>query len=92
MFPHVVKVIFGETITNVEVPWDKQSNSMGKANLFKDIKDNLDHVFNWSVLTNAPENIIQLKVVGVYYILLEKLTLNEQLEPAGLHLFQNGVE
>ena len=53
--------------------------------------DNLDHAFNWSVLANAPKNIFQRKVLKAYYIVLEKPTLNEQLEPDRLNLFRNGV-
>ena len=49
---------------------------MNKLNLSKHIKDNLDYVFNWSVLANAPKNMFQRKVLEVYYIVLEKPTLN----------------
>ena len=71
----------GETIRNVEVRWDEHNNSMNKSNPSKHIKDNLDHVLNWSVLANAPKNMFQRKVLEAYYIVLEKPTLNEQLEP-----------
>ena len=46
---------------------------MKKSNPSKDIKDNLDHVFNWSDLVNAPKNTFQ----RIVYIVLEKPTLNE---------------
>ena len=46
-----------------------------------------DVVFNWSVLANAPKNIFQRKVLEAYYIVLEKPTLNEQLEPERINLF-----
>ena len=64
---------------------------MNKSNTSKHIKDNVDHVFNWSVLVNAPKDMFQRKVVETYYIVLEKSTLNEQLEHERLNLFQNGV-
>ena len=64
---------------------------MNKSNASKHIKDNLDHVFNWSVLANAPNNMFQRKALEAYYIVLEKPTLNEQLEPERLNLFRNGV-
>ena len=44
----------GETMRNVEVCWDEHNNPMNKSNPLKHIKDNLDHVFNWSVLANIP--------------------------------------
>ena len=35
--------------------------------------------------------MFQRKVLEAYYIVLEKPTLNEQLEPKRLNLFRNGV-
>ena len=81
----------GETIRNVEVRWDEHDDRTKKSNPLKHLKDNLDHAFNWSVLANAPKNLFQWKVLEVYYIVLEKPTLNEQLEPNRLNLFRNGV-
>ena len=43
----------------------------------KYIKDNIDHVFNWSVLVNASTNMFPWKVLEAYYIVFEKPTLNE---------------
>ena len=48
------KIYIGETIRTVEARWDEHNNPMNKSNPSKHIKDNLDHVLNWSVLTNAP--------------------------------------
>ena len=64
---------------------------MKNSNPSKHIKDNLDHVFNWSVLANAPKNMLQQKILEAYYIVLEKPTSNEQLELNRLNLFPNGV-
>ena len=60
---------------------------MKKSNPSKYIRGSLDHVFNWSVLTNAPKNMFQQKILETYYIVLEKPTLNEQLESDRLNLF-----
>ena len=49
---------------NVEIRWDEHNNPMNKSNTSKYINDNLDHVFNWSVLANAPKNMFQRKVLG----------------------------
>ena len=62
-----------------------------KKNPSKSIKDNLDHTFDWSVLAIAPKNLFQRKVLEAYYIVLEKPTLNEQLEPDRLNIFGNGL-
>ena len=74
-----------EIITNVEVRWDEHNNPMNKSNPSKHIKDNLDHIFDYPVLAKAPKNMFQRKVLEAYYIVLEKPTLNEQLEPGRLN-------
>ena len=62
---------------NVEVGWGEHNNPMNKSNPSKHIKDNLDRVFNWSLLANPPKNMFQRKVLETCYIVLEKPTLNE---------------
>ena len=69
----------GESIRNVEVHWDEHNNPMKRSSPSKHIKDNLDHVVNWSVNANAPKNMFQQNFLQAYYIVLEKPTLNEQL-------------
>ena len=81
----------GEIVRNVEVRWNEHNNLMKKSNPSKHVKDNVDHVFNWSMLDNAPKNMLQQKVLEAYYIVLEKPALNEQLEAARLNLFRNSV-
>ena len=50
---------------------------MNKSNPSKHTKDNLDHVFNWSMFANAPKNMFEGKVLEAFYIVLGKPTLNE---------------
>ena len=52
----------GETIRNVEVRQDEDNNPIKKSDPLKHIKDNLDHVLNWSVLANAPKNMFQRNI------------------------------
>ena len=80
-----------EIIKNIEVHGDEHNNPVSKSNPLKHTKDNLDHIFNWSVLANAPKNMFQQKVLEAYYIVLEKPTLNVQLELDRLNLFRSGV-
>ena len=63
---------------------------MNKSNPSKHIKDNLDHVFNWTVLANPPNNMFQRKFLKTHYIVLEKPTLNKQLELRKLNIFRKG--
>ena len=78
-----------ETTRNVKVRWYEHNNPIAKSNPSKHIKNNLNHVFNWSVLANALKIIFQQNVIQTYYIVLEKPTLNELLEPDQLNLYQN---
>ena len=57
-----------EIIRKVEICWDEHNNQMKKSNPSNHIKDNLDHIFNWSVSANVPKNIFQRKALEVYYI------------------------
>ena len=81
----------GETIWNVSVSSNEHNSPANKSNPSKQVKDNLDHAFNWSVLANARKDMFQQEFLEAYYIALEEPTLNEQLEPNRLNLFQNGV-
>ena len=71
--------------------WDEHNNPMKKSNSSNHIKDNLDLVFTWSLLANAPKNMFQQKVLVTYYVVLEKPNLNEQLEPNRLNQFRNNI-
>ena len=81
----------GETVRNVEVRWGVHNNPTKVLNSSKRIKDNVDHMFHWSMLARATTNMLQQKVLEAYYIVLEKPTLNDQLEPDRLNLFRNGM-
>ena len=81
----------GETVRNVEVRWGEHNNSTKVSNSSKHIKDNVDHAFDWLVLARAPTNTFQRKVLEAYYIVLQKPTLNDQLESDRLNLFRDGV-
>ena len=85
------KSYIGETVRNVEVRWDEHSNPTKMSNPQKQIKNNFDHAFHWSVLARAPTNTFQRKMLESYYIVLEKPTLIDQLDPDRLNLFRNGV-
>ena len=80
----------GEMVRNVEVRWGEHNNLTKVLNPSKQIKDNIDHTFHWSVLARAPTNTFQQKVLEAYIILV-KPTFNDQLEPDRLNLFRNGV-
>ena len=71
--------------------WGEYNNPTKVPNPSKYVKDNVDHTFYWSVLASAPTNTFQRKVLGAYYLILEKPILNDELEPDRLNLLRNGV-
>ena len=81
----------GKTVRNVEVRWDEHSNPTKVTNPSKHVRDNVDHTFHWSVLMRAPTYTFERQVLEAYYIVLEKPTLNDQLDADRINLFRNGV-
>ena len=81
----------GETVRNVEIRWNEHNNPTKSSNPAKHISSNIDHVFTWTVIANAPKNKFQRKILEAYYIVLLRPTLNDQLEPDRINLFRNGV-
>ena len=76
-----------KTVRSVEVHWNEHKNPIEMSNLWKQVKDNVEHAFQWSVIAKVPTCMFQRKVLEEYYIVLERPTLNEQLERNRLNLF-----
>ena len=68
-----------------------ENDTINPINKSNPLKHTRDHVFNWSVLANAPKKLFQWNVLEAYYIVLEKPTLNVQLELNRLNLFRSDV-
>ena len=59
----------GETVRNVEVRWNEHNNPNNKkSNASKHLKSNIEHVFTWAVISNAPKNKFKRKVIEAYII------------------------
>ena len=61
----------GETVRNVEVRWGEHNNPTKVSNPSKHIKDNVDHVFHWSVIARAPTNTTTKSAGGILYCFRE---------------------
>ena len=81
----------GETIHNLETRWKEHNPPSDKSNPSKHINSHLDHIFNWSIICNAPTNKFKQKTIEAYFIAINKPTLNDQLDSYLLHLFTNGI-
>ena len=81
----------GETERNVEIRWKEHNNPNGISEPSKHIKNNINHVFEWKILCNAPKNSRSRKNLEASYISLKRPQLNEQIDFNTLSLFRNGV-
>ena len=81
----------GETKRNVEVRYSKHSHPSGKSEPSKHLHQNINHVFNWSVICSAPKSDRTRKNLEAFYIALMRPNLNEQCDSNVLTLFRNGI-
>ena len=79
----------GETNRNVETRWNEHNMSSEKSNPSKHRNTNITYHFTLSVICNAPT--LTQKILEPYFIVLLKLTLNDQIESDLLHLFKNCI-
>ena len=81
----------GETERNVSVRWNEHNHPDGKSEPSKHLRENIDHEFTWSVISDAPKNMRTRRNLEASFFGLYKPSLNEQLESNTLNLFRNGV-
>ena len=81
----------GETKRNVEVRYSELNHPSRKSESSKHFHQNINHVFNWSVICSAPKSDRRRKNLEAFYIALMKPNLNEQCDSSVLTLFRNGI-
>ena len=81
----------GETKGNVEVRYSEFNHPSRKSESSKYLHQNINHVFNWSVICSAPKSDRTRKNLEAFYIALMKPNLNEQCDSSVLTLFGNGI-
>ena len=62
----------------MEVTYWKHNHPRGKSEPSKDLYQNINHVFTWSVVCSAPNIDRTEKNLEAFYIAIMKLSLNEQ--------------
>ena len=81
-----------ETIRNVKIRWNEHESGIDKnSECFKHLQEHLSHGFQWSVLSIAPRNTFQWKVLEVYFIKIMVPSLNSQMNSDVLTLLRNGI-
>ena len=81
----------GETIRNTTTSWSEHNNPTHKSDPAQHIKNHIGHLFDWSILCNAPSNNQIRKSLEALFIGIIKPSLNEQTDFDRLTLFRNGI-
>ena len=68
----------GETIRNTATRWSEHNNPTHKSEPAQHIKNHIGHLFDWSILCNAPSNSQIRKNLEALFIGIMKPSLNEQ--------------
>ena len=80
----------GETERNVKKRWSEHNNPTEKTEPAIHLSNNIGFLFAWEILMPAPKDKQRHKNFEVYFIAVQKPSLNEQVKSNVLHLFQNG--
>ena len=81
----------GETIRNSATHLSEHNNLAHKSEPAQHIKSHIGHLFDWSIVCNAPSNIQIRKNLEALFIGNIKPSLNEQTNFDRLTLFRNGT-
>ena len=81
----------GETICNVEERWSEQNSADNKSEPAKNLADNKEHSFLWSILLAVPKDGRTRKNLEAFFIVKLKPSLHRQEDSNMLTLFRNGV-
>ena len=84
-------IYLGQKKRNVEVRYLEHNHPSGKSEPSKHLHQNINHVFNWSVICSAPKSDRAWKNLEAFYIALMRPNLNEQCDSNVLTLFRNGI-
>ena len=75
----------------MEIRWNEHDNSTKSSEPLKNLQNNINHCFTWTVISNTPKNAKTRENLEVSYITLWKPDPNEEKDFERLVLFRNGV-
>ena len=81
----------GETIRNTATRSSEHNNPTRKSEPAQHMKNHIEHLFDWSILCNAPSNNQIRKNHEALFIGIMKPSLNQQTNFDRLTLFRNGI-
>ena len=80
-----------ETERNVEKRCSQHNNSTEKTEPARHLSNNIGHLFAWEIPMPAPKDKRTCKNLEVFFIVVQKPSLNEQVKSSVLHLFRNNI-
>ena len=80
-----------ETKRNAEVRYSEHNEPSGKSEPSKYLHQNINHVFNWSVICSAPKSDRTRRNLEAFYIALMRPNSNEPCASNVLTLFRYGI-
>ena len=100
--PHPANVIYqgvcscglsyvGETVRNAETRWAEHNNPLHNSEPSSHLTQNIEHEFDWTILSRAPKKERKRKILEAFYIAKLKPVLNDQVKSHSLSLFRHGV-
>ena len=81
----------GETKINAENRWAQHNTVNHNSNPAKHLKGNIEHCFNWSVISTSPRHQNRREILEALFIAKYKPSLNDQIIHKALTLFKNGI-
>ena len=81
----------GETIRNTATRSSEHNNPTRKSEPAQHMKNHIEHLFDWSILCNAPSNNQIRKNLEALFISIMKASLNEQTNFDNLTLSRNCI-
>ena len=77
----------GKTKRNVKIRWMEYNTPSDKSKPAKHLRDNIDHIFTWKVICDAPNRNLARKILEVYFIATMKPNLNDKINSNLFYLF-----
>ena len=81
----------GQTNRNAEIRFTEHKDPTKNSEPAKHLLQNADHVFDWSIVTSAPRNLLKRRILEAYYYSKFKPKINDQLQSQKLLLFRHGI-
>ena len=81
----------GQTNRKAENRFSEHDDPTENSEPAKHLLQNEGHVFDWTIATSAPRNLLRRRILEAYYYSKFKPKINDQLQSQKLLLFRHGI-